>query len=233
MPIESEKHLCRLNIEKAIQRAFNIKKRHIFDETVINTGLEISGVALASQDAHELQEFAHSEGFKEVVYDFVPNCRWSCINMNKIKVQWAERVQQAEQFGQLYNIIPGTWKDGKFHPCVASRNVTVTVAPCDGSVVHPDGPGHIMLPFYTHNVVENITDLVPTLKFGRVTLECVRPLSLKSVSVNRQGIYVNRKYRDKVEHSGVLPVCPCVNAYELMIHYGDNILFQEKLALTL
>lgn len=232
MPVQSEKQLCRLNIEKAIQRTFNIKKRHIFDETVINTGLEISGAALASQDAHELQEFAHSEGFKDIVYNFVPNCRWSCINLNKIKVQWTERVQQVEQFGRLYNVVPGKWMDGTFYPDIVSRNVVVTICPDPGpGTAHPDGSGYALLPFHTYDVVEDISDLVPTLKFGRVTLECVQPRSLKSVSVNRQGIYINRKYRDKVEQTSIIPVCSCVNNYELTIHYGDNILFQEKLVL--
>lgn len=227
--MQSEKHLCQHNIEKAIQGAFNIRKRHIFDDSIINTGLEISGTALASQDAHELQEFAHREGFKDIVYDFVPNCKWSCINMNKIKVQWAKRIQQVERNGKLYNIIPGKWDADIFHPEMASNNIIVTIKPV--KPIEPADPGYLMLPFHTYHVVEDITDLVPVLKFGRITLDCVQPRSLKSVSINRQGIYINRKYRDKVEHTDTVPDCQCVDNYELTIYYGNNILFQEELTL--
>jgi hypothetical protein len=247
MPSLTNRTLTQVNIEKAIQKTFNIKKRHIFCETVINNGVEISGIAIASQDAHELQEFAHIEGFKDLLYDFVPNCKWSCLNLNKIKIQWDARSQQKQINGQLYNIISGAWDENKeFIAFALSKKIKVTIVPEPNLIPNIDtNIKHILVPYHTYQKINDISDIVPSLKFGKIKLDCIDPKDLQLISINRQGIYINRKYRDKVdiiEETIPAPAVPdpqfkaldvpnLVDNYCLTIYYGDNIIFQETLSL--
>jgi hypothetical protein len=219
--------LLRSNIERAIQRTFNIRKLHDFGPAgIVGQGVEISGAAVASQEAQELNSLLLELAMDLAEpYHFPPNGKWSVLNMNKIKVQWANRCQQTvDSSGKVWNIIPGSWIGDVFSPDLLSRSVRVEI--------HPSAPppsqksSCILIPHHIYHIQSDINDLVPQVRFGKKQLECVNPKSIASISINRQGIYVNRKYRDKMEL--VRPADPLtyikVDQYRLDIYYNDRIL---------
>jgi hypothetical protein len=225
------------NVERALQRSFHIRKPPSLGDCVLKTGLEITGLAVASQDALELQELAHSKGFKDIKYDFVPNCKWSCINFNKLKVQWAMKCQQTTIDGKQYNILPGAWsEDGKiFNVDALSTNIDIVIQPilasASDSDSDSDSSSYILLPFHTYQVTKDISTLMPALKFGKKQLECINPKDLQSISINRQGIYVNRRHRDKIDEVTLdsKSVYSVINAYNLCVYHNKSIIFHEDL----
>lgn len=222
--------LIQNNIEQALEHTFNMKRKKPFHNgTVVNHGIEIRGYALASQDCHQLEEFAKSEGF-DIKIDFTPNRKWSCLNISKIKVQWSEKVKQISRNGQIYNLIPGKWiSEAEFIPDIISTNTRVVIKNTSTSTnPSPDDsrlPGNsILIPFKAYQRTNDISHLVPTVKFGDQKMECYKPQDLQNISINRQGIYINRKYRDKVELTDDNTEYMMVDTYDLTLHYLDNVL---------
>lgn len=168
--------LMQTNVEKALQKSFNIHKEQSIENHCIENGLEITGFAIVSQDASELQEFAHSKGFKDVKYDFVPNCRWSCVNFNKLKILWSVKCQQTTIKDIYYNILPGTWKNNVFHADMLSSEVEILITPklpLDAPLCAASG-NYILIPFHTYRIVKDISLSMPTLTFNKKQLQMHR-----------------------------------------------------------
>lgn len=236
--------LTQKNIERAIRRNFNIKPRPCSStrsekgtsiDHVIEDGVEISGLAIASQEASQLNEILKAEGHAyEPVYHFAPNGRWSLLNFNKIKVQWAEKCMQCEGSDgtDIFNIIKGKWKNGIFIPYLLSPKVYAEIIPTDKDqfqekTVRISSSGEdaeIMIPHKVYKVQQDLDDI--KVRFERKTLECVNPRSIMTISVNRQGIYINRKFREKVNMINSLDnISTVVNHYTLNIYY-EGVLLQ-------
>jgi len=219
------------NIEQAIQRSFNIKKpSHPSCQSLGE--MEISGFAVASQEAHSLNDILKAEGHLDDVspYYFAPNGKWSVINLPKIKIQWAARcrqvqVQDQDDNGCIWNVVSGHWNDKIFIPDVLSPGVRVEIEPLEPPVSLDSK--NILLPYTIYRSSEDISSLVPQVRFGSCLLECIRPLSLETVSINRQGIYINRKFRDKVELCDPKDLdtdMVCIDKFTLRIFYGKQLL---------
>jgi hypothetical protein len=238
--------LTRSNIERAIQDSFKIKgKSRTRDEDqtdVEEAGVEISGTATASQEVRELNDILRHEGFgPDKFLDFAPNGKWSVLNMNKIKVQWATRCQQTRIDGTVWNIVPGRWEGSAFLPNMLSSMVKVKMTPSTpvSGLGSEPGAGHVLIP---HGICRTLTDIplrgggpspstsIPQLRFLGKTLECVSPRSLMCTSVNRQGIYINRKYRDKIELvSPPEDRTAMLREYRLDIYYKDELLSSQNI----
>lgn len=230
--LSARESLTHVNVERAIQRTFNIKKRSLLDNrersfanAIVGSGVEIGGIAIASQEAQELNDILKTEGHT-FRYFFAPNGRWSVLNINKIKVQWASRVQQIRKDARYWNIVPGHWsQDGKvFYPDMLSEHVQVMITPTKAAQAQAQAHGYILLPYKSYKICTDISDLVPKVRFDQWELECVQPKSLSTISVNRQGIYINRKYREKTEdavENACYMECP---AYELSIYYQGQLI---------
>jgi len=234
MSIITKDTIMQHNIEQAIQRTFNIKSKRCTTRwsrgTLTETGIEIGGIAVASQNCHELTEHLRSEGH-DYIYDFVPNGKWSCINFTKIKLHWARRAQQTASGagGATYNIIPGVWSNGSFYPDLLSKDVEVEIKPTTTPTSSPSN--YILLPVSVYRFHYDISNngCVPALRFGRCELQCITPLSLFTVSINRQGIYINRKFREKADLITETVDYPKVDQYELTIRYKGHVVFKELL----
>lgn len=236
--------LLKFNIERAIQSTFNIKKTHNFVDTagvpktlvpdvlvpdvIVPDAFEISGIAVASQEAQELNNILFKEGHLTGQYYFSPNGKWSVLYMNKIKIQWAERCKQTkDQNGKIWNIVPGSWQKDVFLPDLQAHahahKVRVEIHPTVSQT--PDtGTLNILIPHHIYKLQTDISNLVPQVRFDKKQLECVNPKSIANVSINRQGIYVNRKYRDKVDLVDLSD-----KKYTKVDHYRLNIYYNNQL----
>jgi hypothetical protein len=218
--------LVQCNVEQAIQRTFNIKKPNILPgKSVIGSGVEISGFAVASQEARELNDIMRSEGHHDGFYDFAPNCKWSVLNMNKIKVQWAARCSQVLIQNQIWNIVAGSWEEAVFIPDVLFDRIRVEIRPI-GKDILQSTVNYVLIPHATYHIQSDISNMIPQIRFGKKQLECVQPKSIATVSVNRQGLYVNRKYREKTRLVALPPdhTYPLIPSYQLDIYYDDQLL---------
>ena len=216
------------NIELAIQRAFNIKKYPIQEVRKEDNGLEVNGFAIASQNATELNEVAI--GYHIPPYHFVANGKWSCINFNKIKVKWTEVCSQTDTPDGIYNILTGYWDSMSFYPDVMNDKTVVKITPTSTHAharTRTRTRTKIMVPLATSYASKVIK--VPKIRFNKNELESVEPKNISSVSVNRCGIYINRKYRDKTVMVDTPDDSLKIDSYTMTIIYEDNVLFEQNI----
>lgn len=205
MSFITRESLIQSNVEKAIQQTFNINKGGPGGPAgpschLVDTGVEISGFAVVSQEARELNDIIKSMGCDYYgLYDFAPNGNWSVLNLNKIKVQWAVRCQQyRDNHGKIWNILPGSWaSESEFQPDMLSEHVKVIIT-VPGRQLNCD-KGYALVPYENYTTQRNIAEIVPNIRFDKKQLDCIHPRSMGTVSINRRGIYINRKYREKIE----------------------------------
>lgn len=217
--------LTQFNVEQAIQRSFNIKKSSNFIDSVLDDGIEISGYAIASQEAHTLNEILGTEKHLTDVspYYFAPNGKWSVINFNKIKIRWADQCRQVQDDnGLIWNMVYGHWRNKTFIPNV-SKGVYVEFESLDMLGSEPSDH-NALLPHIIYRSNEDIGTLVPQVRFSNCLLECIRPLSLETISINRQGIYINRKFRDKIDLCDYNKDIPRMSRFRLHIFYEKHLL---------
>lgn len=210
------------HIEQAIQRSFNINKQLTeSDPYCKGPGYEISGLAVASQEAQQLNDVLFDRGVRTGYYYFSPHGKWSVINFNKIKIKWANRCQQIQNDDGIWTILEGEWKDGNFLPYIESDRVKVVIRPLH----RQQSEGRVLVPFQSFHHITDISGQVPQVRFEKNTLECVSPKSIAVISVNRQGVYINRKYREKME----LSTEPIQKSDQFLSHYQLEIYLDGQL----
>lgn len=204
-------------IASSLKQTFNIKKSTeptLF--TVDNDNMYYSTVGYVSQDYDELR--SHT---KEPVAEFVSNGRWGCVVHHKLKATWKHRVKQVKVDDILYNVVPGQWSDDSvFYPDIADPDVRIEITPLGSG----SGSNVVLLP---HRVYDNSAPIpetdIPTLRIGGTELPCVHASTFCNLSVNRQGIYVNKKYRDKTDITSEVPVgATKLDRYIMKIWYADK-----------
>jgi hypothetical protein len=217
----SENTMLHNNIARAVETTFNIKTAQRSSVTEgdhkSNDMTEVGGLAIVSQDCQVLQDLVTQKGYSYKMADFIQYGRWSCINIDKIKVLWSERVRQASISGGLYNIVPGYWKSDSMFIADTPADVEVRIIP-KGGITHHTGDKVILIPYNVHKMVTDISDIVPVIKFEGRILQCVSPIDIKTISVCRRGIYINRKFRQKIELTELDETFPQpINKYRLQI----------------
>ena len=182
-------------IMDSLNTRFNLCKKNVSLDPENTPDLEWSHICLVTQDWDELNEFIYKNELSMTppLY-FSPQSNWGCILLPKIKFKWTTRAKQVEIGCQLYNVLEGVWDDsGAF-----IIDKTLKIYPYFPSIV-----GHsvntILIPFKTYTSTNIIPGTELPLKIGGETLECVYAGMHCSVNFNRQGLYINRKFRDKVE----------------------------------
>lgn len=217
------------NIEHAIQNTFNIKRPNNLITTqnkdISESGIEVSGLSIASQHASELNDVII--GCNVPLYHFVANGKWSCINFNKVKVNWKNSCTQTMVSGITYNIIIGHWKNGSFFPDMLDCKTIVKITPRPVPEPEPESQTLILLPQQVYHTSHDIK--VPTIRFNKQELECIKPKNSYTISINRQGVYINRKYRNKTVMVEVPPNCKIIVTYKLTITYDNHVLFDQEL----
>jgi hypothetical protein len=181
---------------------------------------EWSHQCLVTQDWDELNEFIYTNEInipehKRPEY-FDPHSKWSCMLLPKVKIRWFSRVKQVKILNTLYNVIEGTWNaSGEFCPKMSSDTAdgeaVIKILPYFG-VREPMVSTCVLIPFKDYSVTHLIREtaeeegksLLPTLTVADETLECVYAAMHFNISFNRQGLYINRKYRDKTEQINML-----------------------------
>ena len=207
-------------ITQAIDKRFNFNLKQTDSPTTstAETGLqsanfEWSHQCLVTQDWDELNEFIYTNELsipehKKPLY-FDPHAKWSCMLLPKVKIRWFSRVKQVKVQNALYNVIEGSWNaTGEFCPKMstdaADGEPIVKILPYFATA-ESSSSSYVLIPFKDYSVTHLITEiaeetkLLPTLTVANETLECVYAAMHFNISFNRQGLYINRKYRDKTE----------------------------------
>lgn len=205
-------------ITQALDKRFNFNTSGLTltKECPQSGNFEWSHQCLVTQDWDELNEFIYTNELsipehKKPLY-FDPQSKWSCILLPKVKIRWFSRVKQVKVLNTLYNVIEGSWNEsGEFCPKMstdaADGEAVVKILPYFGStpsIVTDTKPACVLIPFKDYSVTHLITEeteagLIPTLTVANETLRCVYAAMHFNISFNRQGLYINRKYRDKTE----------------------------------
>lgn len=196
------------SLNNEITRRFNNKgsKEEVTGETPCADNIW-NCITYATQDFDSLSEFMYT--FKLTlnteqppVY-FDPTAQWAYIRLPKLKLRWKDnmRVSQVEMGKRMYNVINVTWRDNKMYlPVEDGTSCEITTR----YILTPEQQVEtVLLPYGTLDITK--TDEDPQIKVSGHTLTCKYPLTHYSVCFNRQGIYVNRKYRDKTEYIAELP----------------------------
>jgi hypothetical protein len=199
-------------ILKALNNRYNLTEQATTDIFERNdTTVEWSHNCMVTQDWDELNEFIYTNELnmpdeKKPAY-FEPHSKWSCIVLPKIKIRWTTRVKQIKLGSTLFNILEGKWdSSGAFLPNVASADeLAVKIYP-----YHASSPALkdtnsneaiVLIPFKNYTSTQKIPDdTLPKLCIANENLECVYSTVYVNVSFNRQGLYINRKYREKTEY---------------------------------
>ncbi len=141
------------NINRAIEQTFNIRGGdHGVSDCVRCPSISIDGYAVVSQDCNLLQDVVQKMGYSDtVLFNFVQHGRWSCINIDKIKVML--RLKQVEIASVVYNVVYGSWKDGIFHVEGHERHAPqVRIRPEDSSSIN-FADNYVLLPHTVYRIV--------------------------------------------------------------------------------
>ena len=198
-------------IINALEKRFNLNiKDQEKKEPVKDIGLEWSHVCIVTQHWDELNEFIYindieiSESKKPPYFD--PYSKWSCILLPKVKIRWETKAKQLKIGQQLYHMLTGSWDDsGAFIPSIQSVKKTpvVKIYP----YFHQENKSNtVLIPFKSYKTTslllteEDIKEqMIPTITIAKEQLDCVYAAVHYNVSFNRQGIYINRKFRETIE----------------------------------
>lgn len=222
--------LTRHNIETSLNTTFKIEPKSRTDTPhVRESGLELGGICHVSQNDAELTQIVQQLGFMGEAYNFVQNARWSCANLDKIKILWKEQVSQCIMHNNVYHIISGRLvrKHGRdmFRADTLHPDITVDFI-SDGLT----NTNKLLVPQEEYHITTDISDTVPNIKFMGAALQCVEPKNLLHISINRQGVYINRKFRtNKVVVDTPKDACVVSFPYTLKITYKGEQLLEEPM----
>lgn len=178
------------SLQSEFNRRFGRKDTPVSDHQDDGTGTgQLSCLTFVTQDYDLLIEFIYNFRLKAMPVYFDPVGNWAYIRLPKIKLKWTEDVKQVQLGVRLYNILKGTWVDGRFTPVGTGCKITPVYYPnrCPETVLIPYG-----------DIVIKRSDGESDSDVGK-PLNCRYALTYYSICFNRSGLYVNRKYRDKTE----------------------------------
>jgi hypothetical protein len=185
----------------------NIKLKLDHLESILTEAVEWDHKCIVTQDWDELNEFIYvNELHMSAPLYFAPQSKWCCLVVPKIKIRWAFRAKQIKLGENLYNALEGVWDNGSFIPNVASNDIVVKLkVKVKVKVNHKPKTSTIaLIPFKTYVAVNKI-ESPPTITVANERIKCVYAASCTVINFNRQGLYINRKYRDKIDEQTEIP----------------------------
>lgn len=190
------------SLNREINKRFGLSLK-IENHEEINKDAILNCLTYTTQDYDSFIEFMYTFNLKlDLVMPpayFEPNTHWSYIRLPKIKLKWREniKVPQVKVGLRDYNLINGTWMDDGKIILPVLENASCIIKPLYTVPVEQRNK-NILIPYGEFNRTK--IDREPSIKVDGHTLSCKYPLTHYCVSINRQGIYINRKYRDKTEY---------------------------------
>lgn len=159
--------------------------------------------AVVTQEVDELNEFVYKLGLKLteplMFMYFEPHSTLSYILLPKIKLHWQEKISQTRVDGKVYNIIT-EYSYNKKHNLIILGNLDCVayLQLQQGSDFEKIANGHVPLLISTDPLISTIRDCEPPrIRILRKKLKYAYPMIHFNVVINRQGIHVNRKHREK------------------------------------
>lgn len=202
----------------ALEKRFNLnlknqEAREVREvREVKDTGLELSHLCIVTQHWDELNEFIYTNDIqlpesKKPPY-FDPYSKWSCILLPKVKIRWETKAKQVKIGQQLYHMITGAWDEsGAFIPSIQAQPVKdAPVVKIYPYFCEENKPKTVLIPFKSYKKTSLLlteeelkAQMIPTITIAKEQIDCVYAAVHYHVSFNRQGIYINRKFRETTE----------------------------------
>jgi hypothetical protein len=204
--LKSQPYTC---IIKALENKYNLSldgSSEPYERQDAN--IEWSHNCMVTQDWDELNEFIYTNELtlaedKKPLY-FDPHAKWGCLFLPKIKIRWASRIKQIKLGHTIFNMLEGKWDSkGAFNINIINDRadgITIKIYPYHGTDTQAGSASICLIPFKNYICTQIITNMVPELCIVKEKLECVYAAIHVNVSFNRQGLYINRKYREKTEY---------------------------------
>lgn len=160
-------------------------------------------VGIATQDTDLANEFAYLHNIadkmtQKMIY-FNPSSQWCYLLIPKFKIKWqGGKTLQVNIGNRIYNVLKGSWKVNVFYPKMENNEHTIKIIPVSSSETTNDTTNAtVLIPYNTYHYTDTYID--PEMKIDSKNFKCIYPYVHYGLSFNRQGIYLNRKFRDKIE----------------------------------
>uniref|UniRef100_A0A6C0J9Z7 Uncharacterized protein n=1 Tax=viral metagenome TaxID=1070528 RepID=A0A6C0J9Z7_9ZZZZ len=171
-------------------------KLHLQNKTIeIETEHNWSCITYVTQDFDLLIEFIYKFQINlqnKPIY-FEPSAQWSYIRLPKLKIKWAKRINQVKIGLRSYNVLHGTWDNGSFYPDIESGSQKIEIIPINNNNISECNT--VLIPYYS--IDKTIKDPELDITVSKQKFKCIYPSTHYNISFNRQGLYINKKYRDK------------------------------------
>lgn len=189
------------SLHAEINKRFGLSLKTIDKEETSVQDNMLHCLTYATQDFDSLAEFMYTFKLKldlpiPPAY-FDPGAQWAYVRLPKLKLKWREKARQAKMGLRDYNMLTVTWtEDGKI--VLPVEDGTSCIIKPVYHVPREQRIETVLLPY--GELCRTVQDDDPGIKVSGHNFLCKYPLTHYSVSINRQGIYINRKYRDKMEY---------------------------------
>lgn len=197
--------ILRKFILEEIKRSFNLSANGSNSQIVpAFEDLDVWGYhGLVTQDIDDIHEFIYklnlSIGVDVSLNYFSPQGKLAYFFLPKIKLHWKEKVQQVRVGTELYNIISDFKWDDKYQMFkIENLDVKMKMKCKESSQPKTINIKALLVPckLYTRTIVDNDA---PKVKILNKKMQYEYSYLHFEFIMNRQGIYVNRKYRDKYD----------------------------------
>jgi hypothetical protein len=203
----------------AINQRFNLDIKTDKVPDIQNELTEFSHYSIVTQDWDELNEFIYLQELNMVerpLY-FDPYASWSGLIVPKIKIRWAARAKQVKIGQTLYNILDGSWDEaGAFTP----HKTNIRIFPYYPAAEHRTNC--VLVPFKQYTCTQ-VTKDVPEVSIAGEKISCVYSAAHYNICFNRQGLYINRKFRDKVEPEQIPDNFEIIEPAAIEINFGNSV----------
>ena len=192
--------------------------------SVVTDGVEVTSSSIVSQDYEDLRIATDPKHYLAIP-SFLPHNSWGALVKNKIKISWKNRCKHTMDNNQLCNVVEGMCREGIFYPDLTDPKAVVSIKSTDIPI--PEGTTRMLIPFNDYTTLIPLTaSLIPSLKMGDTRLACQGAWSYYNISINRQGLYINRKFREKKDIIESNDNIYRVDRYTLNITYDNKLLLE-------
>lgn len=179
-------------------------------------------ISFVTHDYDMLAEFIFKFKLQIKAVYFDPDQFWSFIRIPKIKLKWKNEVEQVKIGVKTYNILTGHWHDGNFIPSMENGECVIIPSV---RIAQEHQVSTVLIPY---GVDITYQDEPPGPEFEIEDVTCKYGITYYNISINRYGIYINRKYRE-IQHLIQLSELPSQfvivepKAYTIKDVKGNNI----------
>jgi hypothetical protein len=166
-------------------------------------------VSLVTQEWDELNEYIYTRDLRLTLpMPFLATGRWACLHVPKLRLRWKKRAPAVNVHNDRYILVSGAWRQQErssddngwqFYPDLEDSAAELAISgwPRDQYVA---GAGQVLLPAQARLSVTELPRADLDKRIRPLTdCRCQYAVEYQHWSFNRQGLYLNRKYRPSLD----------------------------------